>query len=189
MPESRFSVNARPREKPARSRIATSPTSCGISCVATASAVVMPSGIDVSTAAAITAPSTNVWNASPTITSDAALLVCTSHSCVSWQCRQSTSFSSRKNASTPASSVPSARAAAAALERLRQQREQRDAEQRADRVADRPRHDLDAESVAEQQERRGREQAAEAAEHAQANGDRVKLHDALYRARQWSVIQ
>ena len=105
MPASRFSMNARPREKPARSRMATSPTSCGISCVATASAVVIPSGTDVSTAAAITAPSTKVWNASPMMTSDAALLVCTSHSCVSWQWRHSTNFSSRKNASTPASSV------------------------------------------------------------------------------------
>ena len=60
------------------------------------------------TAAAMTAPSTNVWNASPMMTSDAALLVWTSHSCVSWQWRHSTSFSSRKNVSTPASSVPSA---------------------------------------------------------------------------------
>ena len=60
MPDSRFSVNARSFEKPARRRIATSPTSCGISCAATASAVVIPSGTDVMTAAAMTAPSTNV---------------------------------------------------------------------------------------------------------------------------------
>ena len=40
----------------------------------------MPSGIEVTTAAAMIAPSTNVWNASPMITSDAALLVWTSHS-------------------------------------------------------------------------------------------------------------
>ena len=134
----------------------------------------MPSGIDVSTAAAITAPSTKVWKASPTITSDAALLVCTSHSCVSWQWRQSTSFSSRKNASTPASSVPSAVRGRQALERLRQQREQRDAEQRADGITDRPGQDLDAERVAEEQESGGRQQTAEAAEHAQADGRRVK---------------
>ena len=42
------------------------------------------------------------------ITSDAALLVWTSQSWPVWQCRQSTSFSSRKNESTPPSKVPSA---------------------------------------------------------------------------------
>ena len=39
-----------------------------------AAAVVTPSGTEVRTAAAMTAPSTKVWNASPTITSDAAVL-------------------------------------------------------------------------------------------------------------------
>ena len=63
---------------------------------------------------------------------------------MSWQCRQRTSFSSRKNASTPPSSVPSAAPGARCSQRLRQQREQRYAQQRADRVADRPRQDLDA---------------------------------------------
>ena len=33
--------------------------------------------------------------------SEAALLVCTSHSCASWQCRQSTAFSSRKKLRMP----------------------------------------------------------------------------------------
>ena len=48
------------REKPAESRIAKSPASCGISCATIASAVVRPSGTEISTAAAITTPSTNV---------------------------------------------------------------------------------------------------------------------------------
>ena len=85
--------------------MATSPTSCGISCATTASAVVMPSGIDTITAVAITTPSTNVWKASPTTTSDAALL-CSWQSSVSWQCRQSTSFSSTKNVRMPPRSEP-----------------------------------------------------------------------------------
>jgi hypothetical protein len=37
--------------------MATSPTSCGISCAATAMAVLMPSGTDVITAAQMIAPS------------------------------------------------------------------------------------------------------------------------------------
>jgi hypothetical protein len=62
------------------------------------------------------------------------------------------------------------------FERLRQQREQRDAEQGADGVADGPRHNPDSHGVAEKQERGRREQAAETAEHAQADGRRVKSH-------------
>jgi hypothetical protein len=40
--------------------MAKSPTSCGISCAATATAVLTPSGTEVITAAAITAPSTKL---------------------------------------------------------------------------------------------------------------------------------
>ena len=46
------------------------------------------------------------------------------------------------------------------LERLGQQRQQRHAEQRADRVADEPRHQPLADVVVEEQQRRGDEQAA-----------------------------
>ena len=41
-----------------------------------ASAVVTPSGMETSVAAAMTQPSTNVWTASPTINS-VAVLLCT----------------------------------------------------------------------------------------------------------------
>ena len=44
--DDRLSSSARDREYPAASRIAKSPASCGISCAATASAVVTPSGSD-----------------------------------------------------------------------------------------------------------------------------------------------
>ena len=83
--------------------MAKSPTSCGISCAVTATAVVMPSGSEVMAAAAITAPSTKLWNASPTTTGSTAPS-CTSQSWV-WQWRQSTSFSRTKNSRMPSSSV------------------------------------------------------------------------------------
>ena len=98
----------------------------------------------------------------------------------SWQWRHSTSFSSRKNVRTPASSVPSATCGRQGCERFRQQRQQCHAEQRADRVADRPRHEPGAKTVTEEQERGGREQAAEAAEHAQPDGRREGLHRGSY---------
>ena len=56
-PERRLSSIARRRLYPAASRIAKSPTSCGISCAATAIAVLMPSGTDVMTAVHMVAPS------------------------------------------------------------------------------------------------------------------------------------
>jgi hypothetical protein len=62
------------------------------------------------------------------------------------------------------------------LERLRQEGQQRHTKQCADRVADRPGHHLAAQSVPEQEKRRSREKAAEAAQHAQADGHRVKSH-------------
>ena len=64
----------------------------------------------MSTAAAMTAPSTKVCNASPMITSEAAVL-CTWHSSSSWQCRQMTAFSSRKKLRMPAAIVIIARRA------------------------------------------------------------------------------
>ena len=63
------------------------------------------------------------------------------------------------------------------VKRFGHQRQQRDAEQRADRVANQPRHQLDAERVTEQQEDRGGEQSAEAAENAQPHGDRIHTHE------------
>ena len=131
----------------------------------------MPSGTDVSTAAAITAPSTNVWNASPTITSDAAVLW-TWQSSSSWQCRQITAFSSRKKLRMPAASVSIATRGESCVERLRHERQQRDAEQRADRVADQPRHETQTQTV---RRAAGRStptsNPAEAAEDAEADRD------------------
>ena len=128
-----------------------SPSSCGISCVATASAVLTPSGIDVRTAVPMTTPSRKLWKASPMITIGAAM-PCASQSCV-WQCRHSTSFSSRKNSMMPASSEPSTARGGEMRERFRKQHEQRDAEQRADGVADEPRHELDAKTIVEEEKR------------------------------------
>ncbi len=87
------------------------------------------------------------------MTSDAALLVCTSQSWAVWQWRHSTSFSRRKNDSTPASSVASAATGRQRPERLGQQRQECDAEQRAHGIADQPGHQPYAEAVAEKEER------------------------------------
>ena len=157
--------------------MATSPTSCGISCAATAIAVLTPSGTDVSTAVAMIAPSMKLWNASPKSTSGAAA-PCTWHSSV-WQWRSSTSFSSMKNTRMPASSVPNTARRRQRLERLGQQRQQRDAKQRTDRVADQPRHERVPNAVGEKEERRGDEQAADAAQKAQPQGGREKRHVAI----------
>ena len=123
----------------------------------------------------MTAPSTNVWNASPTITSDAALLVCTSHSCVSWQCRQMHQFLEQKERENADEQRAERMRRRNVVERFGQQREQRDAEQRADGVADQPRNELDAEVIAEKQEGRRRQQAAEAAEDAQPYRGRIDM--------------
>ena len=62
------------------------------------------------------------------------------------------------------------------LERLRQQREQRSAEQCADRVTDGGWNEFDAEPVAEEEKARSREQTTQAADDAQPDGRRVRLH-------------
>ena len=72
-----------------------------------------------------------------------------------------------------------ARRARAAGERLRQQPEQRNAEQRADGIADEPRNDRRARAIGKQQERRGGEQAPEAAEEAQCDGDDEPGHEGI----------
>ena len=66
------------------------------------------------------------------------------------------------------------------VERFGQQRQQRDAEQRADRVADQPRHQPRADAVGEEEERGGDEQAAAAAEEAQAERGREQRHATFY---------
>ena len=53
----------------------------------------------------------------------------------------------------PASSEPSTALGGEMLERFRKKDEQRDAEQRADGVADEPRHELDAKTIVEEEER------------------------------------
>ncbi|MFO1392745.1 MAG: hypothetical protein U1F09_03125 [Steroidobacteraceae bacterium] len=69
----------------------------------TARAVATPSGKETRKAAAITTPSTKLWNASPNRISGAAVPWLFVPS--SWKWRHSTSFSSTKNASMPASTV------------------------------------------------------------------------------------
>ena len=76
----------------------------------------------------------------------------------------------------PASSVPKTAGGDSVVERFGQQREQRDAEQRADGVADQPRHEARADARAKKQERGGDEQAAAAAEKAQAERGREQRH-------------
>ncbi len=57
-----------------------------------------------------------------------------------------------------------------------QQREQRHTQQRADGVADQPRHQTGPDGSREQEERRGDEQTAAAAEKTQAERDREQTH-------------
>src|SRR5581483_747703 len=65
-------------------------------------------------------------------------------------------------------------------ERLGQQLDKRDAQQRADRVADEPGHQPIASRGREDEQRRGDEQAAEAAEEAETERDRQQRHATLY---------
>ena len=76
----------------------------------------------------------------------------------------------------PTSSVPKTVAGRQRLERLRQQREQRDAEQRADGVADEPRHEARPDALREEQQRAGDEQPAAAAEEAETERGREQWH-------------
>ena len=75
------------------------------------------------------------------------------------------------------------------LQRLGQQREKRDAEQRADGVADEPRNEAGADFVGEEQQRRGDEQTAEAAEKAQPQGGREQARDILLARLNWSSAE
>ena len=85
-----------------------------------------------------------------------------------------------KKSRMPASSVPNTAGGASSVERFRQQREQRDAEQRADGVADQPRHEPRPDVGGKEEERRGDEQAAAAAEKAQAERGREHMHATFY---------
>src|SRR3989338_7891818 len=58
------------------------------------------------------------------------------------------------------------------FERFRKKDEQRHAEQRADGVTDEPRHELDAKTFVEEEERRSDQHAAQAACECQADGPR-----------------
>ena len=66
--------------------------------------------------------------------------VCTWQSSSSWQCRQITAFSSRKNARMPTTIVSIAGARRQLGECFGHERQQRHADQRPDRIADQPRH-------------------------------------------------
>ena len=109
------------------------------------------------------------------ITSDAAVL-CTWQSSSWWQCRQMTAFSSRKKLRMPAAIVSIAGRAGSVAERFGHQRQQRDADQRADRIADQPRHQPDADLFAEKQKAGGDDDAAQRAENRQADGDAEQSH-------------
>ena len=61
------------------------------------------------------------------------------------------------------------------LERFREQCQQRHSEQRADGVADQPRHELDAQMIAKQKERRRCQESAKAAEDTQPYRGRIDL--------------
>ena len=182
-------ARARPRRRSASargrgcsrtaSRIATSPTSCGISCAATAIAVLMPSGTEVMHRRADDRAVDEVVERVADEARSGAVAPCTWHSSV-WQWRSSTSFSSMKKSRMPASSVPNTAGGASSVERLGQQREQRHAEQRADRVADQPRHEARPHVVGEEQQRRGDEQTAAAAEKTQPERGREQMHATFY---------
>ena len=62
------------------------------------------------------------------------------------------------------------------VERFGQQRQQRDAEQRADGVADQPRHDAGADALREEQQRAGDQETAAAAEEAESQRCREQRH-------------
>ena len=76
----------------------------------------------------------------------------------------------------PAAIVSIAGRAGSSCERLRHEREQRDADQRADRIADQPRHQADANRLVEQQEAGGDDDAAERAEDRQGDRDSEQSH-------------
>jgi hypothetical protein len=145
---------------------------------ATATAVVAPSGIDVRTAAAISAPSTNVWNASPMITSDAALLVCTSQSVAGVAVPPQDQLLEEKERETRRAACRSACVGGMRDQRFRQQREQRHAEQRADRIADQPRMSRSLRLSPEEKKRRRGREPADASQYAEPNRRRVDLHAA-----------
>ena len=127
----------------------------------------MPSGSEVMAAAAMTAPSTKLWNASPTTTGSTAPS-CTSQSCV-WQWRQSTSFSRTKNSRMPHEQRGEDFARGGSCSSaFGQDLEHRRAEQRADRVAHQPGNEPRARGVLDQQDAGGDEQPAQAAEEASA---------------------
>jgi hypothetical protein len=92
----------------------------------------------------------------------------TSQSCPVWQCRQSTSFSSRKKESTPAKQCAEGGRRRQGPQRFGQEREQRHSEQGADRVADQPRDQPQPNAVAEKEKHRSRREAADAAKDAEA---------------------
>ncbi len=62
------------------------------------------------------------------------------------------------------------------VQRFRQEREQRDTKQRADRVADEPRHDAGTDAIGEQKQRGGEEQAAATAQYAEREDGREQGH-------------
>ncbi len=108
------------------------------------------------------------------MTSEAAVLVWTSHSCVVVAVPPQHELLEQEEGQDAAEQRHERLRGLDVLEGLGQQRQQRHAEQRTDRVADQPRNDLHADAIAEQQKRRCREQAADAAQHAQAHGGPVR---------------
>src|SRR5581483_11743294 len=111
-PESAFIVSAAAFPYPECSRMTKSPISCGISCAMIAVAVTIPSCVLSRKAAAMSTPSTKLWNPPPMVimrplrpwSFGAACRSCASQSST-WQWRHSTSFSSTKNARMPARMV------------------------------------------------------------------------------------
>ena len=74
------------------------------------------------------------------------------------------------------SSVPNTRDAGRLIERRRQDREHRDAEQRADRVADQPRHQPGAGGIVDEENAGGDQEPAQAADQAQPERDEERRH-------------
>ena len=64
-------------------------------------------------------------------------------------------------------------------ERFRQNHEQRHGEERADGVADQPRHDLFPDSIVTKKKGRGDNDAAETAQDGQPNGPRERTHEGM----------
>ena len=123
----------------------------------------------------MTVPSMKLWTPSPIRMSGAAA-ACTVAVIVVAVAPQHGTSRTMKNTMMPPSSVPKTTGGFSDSSASGSSVEQRHAEQRADGVAHQPRHEAARDVLLEEQQRRGEQQAAEAAEDGKADGDEENGH-------------